>query len=55
LSILESRISAKERLPVMATYRKSRRDSVTAAPATTFDIGPRPSIREEKPEDGGKL
>ncbi|CAD0106675.1 unnamed protein product [Aureobasidium uvarum] len=39
----------------MTTYRRSRRDSVTAAPATTFDIGPWPSVEEDKPEDGGKF
>ncbi|KAI4826331.1 hypothetical protein E4T44_09965 [Aureobasidium sp. EXF-8845] len=38
----------------MSTYRKSRRDSVTAAPTSTFDIGPRPTIGADKSEDGGQ-
>ncbi|CAD0082296.1 unnamed protein product [Aureobasidium vineae] len=39
----------------MNTYRRSRRDSVTTAPPTTFDIGPRRSVEEDKPDDGGKF
>ncbi|KAI4716067.1 hypothetical protein E4T48_07751 [Aureobasidium sp. EXF-10727] len=39
----------------MTTYRRSRRDSVTATPATTFDIGRRPSVGQDKPDDGGEF
>ncbi|KAG9903302.1 hypothetical protein KCU98_g7208, partial [Aureobasidium melanogenum] len=39
----------------MDIYRRSRRDSVTAAPATAFDIGPRSSAEEDMPGDGGEF
>ncbi|KAK6007340.1 hypothetical protein QM012_006348 [Aureobasidium pullulans] len=39
----------------MTTYRKSRRDSVTAAPTTTLDIRSRSSAEEDKPDDGSEF
>lgn len=39
----------------MSTYRRSRRDSVTAAPITVFDMEPRSSAEEDKPNDSGEF
>ncbi|KAG9859906.1 hypothetical protein KCU77_g4671, partial [Aureobasidium melanogenum] len=39
----------------MSIYRRSRRESVTAAPLTAFDIEPRSSAEEDMPTDGGEF